>query len=738
MMGAFRYISLNKPSDWEQGIVHNVRISHEGITLQQKDQYAIAKKIPLNGLKGAAAIEDVALGQQGRIYLLDAAAGLWMYNPDNLHLESLLPHGHGAFGPSAQIAAAGDVVLVADPAGPTPLLAYSAFNGQIIWSYSEYSGESLIPLAVTESLGVFLVLALVGETLLYTLRFAPSGQLLDEKQVDRSVLFGLSGPEFESFWLEAWGEGDGEEDEREAESRPSGAGEPDERLSRALQHSFEQKLKHWRSRLQLGFIEKQAGLLLDAATGKLCRLQDGSVPDWFAAQSASDIHPTALATDRHGRVFIGCGAADGTGEEERFLLHISSAAEGGAMDRVPSFHARADKLLTDERGRVYAWDRAEGAITMLRLTPLTRPGGGVGQYDGVWLSYSLDSTHSENEWHKVMLDADVHEGMQIRLSWFASDRKSVLIGSQYVDLDELIANPAQTTPEKLALLRPLWTRSITNPKDALLTAAKGRYLWLKLEFIGNETDAPLLRRLRVYDPRMSYLSYLPAIYQEDDKSRDFLERYLSMYATFMEETDENIADVSRYFDAEAAEGPYLRWLASWLGILADEHWNEHRLRLWIQEAPFLYRYRGTRAAIERMVQIYTGESPMIVEHFQIRHLLENAESRETASRLYSEDPYTFCVLVKPEQVPTDKHQYILQQLLDSQKPAFTEAKLVVLQPWMNMDMHTYLGINTTLAEPTLLKLDQHSTLPYHTLLTDVGRDNRMDIHTRLGLDSKLE
>ncbi|UUZ78890.1 phage tail protein [Paenibacillus sp. P26] len=239
-------------------------------------------------------------------------------------------------------------------------------------------------------------------------------------------------------------------------------------------------------------------------------------------------------------------------------------------------------------------------------------------------------------------------------------------------------------------------------------------------------------------PRMSYLSYLPAVYQEDEKSRSFLERYLSLFATLMEDMDETIAGIARYFDPEAVDGPYLRWLATWLGLSPEEHWTEQQLRLWMREAPYLYRYRGTRAAISRMVEIYTGEPPLIIEHFQIRHLLENAEFRETASRLYSDDPYAFCVLVKPEHAPSDKHQYILQRLIDAQKPAFTDARLIVLEPWMNMDAHTYLGINTTLTEPSYLKLDRHATLPYHTMLIDVDRDNRMDLHTRLGLDSELE
>lgn len=95
-------------------------------------------------------------------------------------------------------------------------------------------------------------------------------------------------------------------------------------------------------------------------------------------------------------------------------------------------------------------------------------------------------------------------------------------------------------------------------------------------------------------------------------------------------------------------------------------------------------------------------------------------------------------MLPQECVQTDKQRLIIESIINDQKPAFTEGKLTLLQPWMYMDMHSYMGINTFLSEPTLLTLDQKSSMPYNTVLIDLERDKRMDIHTRLGLDSELE
>jgi hypothetical protein len=95
-------------------------------------------------------------------------------------------------------------------------------------------------------------------------------------------------------------------------------------------------------------------------------------------------------------------------------------------------------------------------------------------------------------------------------------------------------------------------------------------------------------------------------------------------------------------------------------------------------------------------------------------------------------------MLPPECVRSDKQRLMIEAIIDDQKPAYAEGQLIVLEPWMYADVHTYLGINTVLSEPTLLTLDQRSAMPYQTLLTDFDRDRRMDVHTRLELDSELE
>lgn len=268
--------------------------------------------------------------------------------------------------------------------------------------------------------------------------------------------------------------------------------------------------------------------------------------------------------------------------------------------------------------------------------------------------------------------------------------------------------------------------------------ARGRYLWLKVEWLGTERHSPLVERLRVYFPRETYLNYLPAVYQDDDESRSFLERYLSLFGTLFSELETEIGDLSRHIDPLRAEGEHLRWLAGWVGLETDDNWSDEQVRSFLLAAPELYHYRGTRRGILKAIELYTGEAPMIVEYFQTKAMRDNADLRTMSERLYGNDPYTFTVLLKADGALSEKRRTVLEALLEEQKPAYTEARLVVLQPWMHLDLHTYLGVNTVLTEPSLLMLNPDRSMPNDTLIVDVGMEKRMDAHTRLELDSELE
>ena len=213
-------------------------------------------------------------------------------------------------------------------------------------------------------------------------------------------------------------------------------------------------------------------------------------------------------------------------------------------EKVPGFRGMVDKILLDRKNRIYIWSQETRSITVLELQQKILDMEYSGLPQGVYLSNSIDSTISEMRWHKLTLEAEVPENTQIKISYFSSDRKVFMIKGKILDLDKFIKDEAVSPEEKIGTLKAFYTGQIVNPSDALFHGATGRYLWLKIEFIGSDCDTPILKKIRIYYPRTSYLRYLPDIYQEDAKSNDFLERFLSLFESLFMDMEEKIGKVS--------------------------------------------------------------------------------------------------------------------------------------------------------------------------------------------------
>ena len=439
-----------------------------------------------------------------------------------------------------------------------------------------------------------------------------------------------------------------------------------------------------------------------------------------------------LAVDTQGSIFIGSSSGickyDQSGKFTGEIIAYTGTVKGLAVDG-------RDKLFV------------LGAVEVTRLTKrtvLARPE--VGRLPkGVYFSKAFDSAAPGTRWHKFVLDTEIPENTQIKVSYLIAEHNSV---------DDYITQGSAVDEEELdkivTHLNGLnWSQPLINPGDALVLkgesssdeSSQGRYLWLRIELTGNEADSPVLRSIRVYLPRSSYLRYLPAVYQEDDSSRYFLERFLSLFETFFSKLEDKTYHVTSLFDPAAVPGEFLHRLAAWLGIVVDENWSEEKLRLLIKKAMDLYRKRGTCAGIEEMIELYTGIKPYIIEHFK----LDCMQDEKLKELLYGDDPFMFTVLLNPVKADkgcftvrdfTDNELVTVRRILSSEKPAHTDARLVVLQPWIYLDQYTYLGVNTCLSEPSPC-LDTGASMPRDTVLTDYEAAGQMERRSRLGLDTIL-
>ena len=83
---------------------------------------------------------------------------------------------------------------------------------------------------------------------------------------------------------------------------------------------------------------------------------------------------------------------------------------------------------------------------------------------------------------------------------------------------------------------------------------------------------------------------------------------------FLAPLESQVAQSDGYYDPDLTPEGFLPWLATWIGVAWDDSLPVARQRRLLGEALRLYQKRGTRAALEEYLRIYSGGEVEIVEH----------------------------------------------------------------------------------------------------------------------------
>ena len=124
----------------------------------------------------------------------------------------------------------------------------------------------------------------------------------------------------------------------------------------------------------------------------------------------------------------------------------------------------------------------------------------------------------------------------------------------------------------------------------------------------------------------------------------------------------------------------------------------------------------TPAGIARSTERLTGRRPWIIEHFTVDPNDPVCRDPVLYRRLYGEDPYRFFLLLPQDTFPD---QQKLEQFLSRMQeliPAETTLELVLLKPCVQLDWHTYLGINSRIGAMSRRPSTRKWTIHYNTTI----------------------
>jgi len=459
---------------------------------------------------------------------------------------------------------------------------------------------------------------------------------------------------------------------------------------------------------------------------------------------SEDFKPSLITIDSNGSIYLVDSNTGGIHRLDPDGSYIEAIS-------IPDFSGTIQGFASDSRGNLFA--AASQGIAFFDTQQIFT------KEKGTYYSKTLDSGIQECRWHRLELNVDLPPKTTMEIYYYASDDDDLK-----EKIEDCLSHDEKSTQEKVECVEDIisWNGPEKNTEDMLFRQGAGRYLWLKIELSTFEkTVRPTVTRMRIDYPRLSYLRYLPAEYQEDPASKEFLERFLSIFQTLQDGLEEEIEKVPAKLDVKKTPSEFLSWLSTWLGAIYDETWGEERWRTFLSRAVELYKKKGTKNGLEEILEIYTGQKPCIIEKIHVTRESENTvnlglndheeepgedvrlfappadtfteigeSSKETKEPLllwdvlYGESQSCFTVLLKTEAL-TGSSLDTIRRIIENWKPAHTCHCVAVLIPWFYLDMHTYLGVNTKLTRPEFI-LDVFSLIGRDTMLSD-GEDAGFNI-----------
>jgi phage tail-like protein len=245
------------------------------------------------------------------------------------------------------------------------------------------------------------------------------------------------------------------------------------------------------------------------------------------------------------------------------------------------------------------FQRTDGALWLIAenspVTPAANSSFGLQTQSGELQANAVDAGASEL-WERVWVDAETPVGTSVTIEFAVSGDKN-------------------TVPANLDWIK---SPSLDVFLPAFIDNNSARFLWLKITLSSNNlTVSPALLQVQAATATPSYFDYLPRMYQRHDASRS-LERWLALLRAEIGDWERDLNDLPRQLDARTVDETDVDLLSSWLALDLPARLSTEAKRHLLDDAPSLYRKRGTPIGIRLLAQRYLGMKIHILEAYRQR------------------------------------------------------------------------------------------------------------------------
>ncbi len=323
---------------------------------------------------------------------------------------------------------------------------------------------------------------------------------------------------------------------------------------------------------------------------------------------------------------------------------------------------------------------------------------------------AIDSSMSDAQWGRLSFRADTTENMVIYVYALALNGDTFFGEKEPRDLMDTLRSEDISDEEKKRILKGAGAKRFVDKDDILLYDLKGQYLYICIDITGDGEGT--LSNIRIDGHGDNFMDTFPAVYRERN---GFLHRFLSIYSSIYNDFETEIDELPKLLDPDTAPVELLPVFGRWLGIdLSGDYLSEEMLRTFVREGYRLNRMKGTRACLERVLEIVLGEKPIILEQNTIMSYMEDGEISETL--LESSSIYDVNILIKKRLTDTDRHQllYLIRQFV----PLRSRIHLIRLKDSGILDTDIYMDMNAVLSDEYVGVFDEDMEMDDDIVLED--------------------
>lgn len=186
-------------------------------------------------------------------------------------------------------------------------------------------------------------------------------------------------------------------------------------------------------------------------------------------------------------------------------------------------------------------------------------------------------------------------------------------------------------------------------------------------------------------PNISYLDFLPNIYQEVD----FVGRLVGIFEQAFDPAVQTTDTLWAYLDPLTAPAAMQNFLAHWVAWDIDSRWDINKQRQLIRNAITIYRWHGTRYGLRLYLHLYTGlpldeNLPEVDKHISIQEVFN--DGFVLGKTIIGQDsmigggrPYHFIVRLRATEL-LHIDESLVRKIIEQQKPAFSTYELSITNP----------------------------------------------------------